>query len=124
MNEQEVMDWMREQLGDGSNAEVSALGMMMADIGEFGFDAWLSLPCISIVDGYAETTASVFETLHDQYKFAFEEQQMLRDASIETSSEIDPAESIKLLCEGVIETFSSMSCYLELRSMANAHYNK
>jgi hypothetical protein len=55
------MDWMESYL-DGTKAETSALGMIKADIVEYGFDTWLEMPPETIIECYLQVSKRFLRT--------------------------------------------------------------
>ena len=61
------MEWMEKYL-DGTKAEQTALGMIKMDISEHGFENWLNLPAIPIVEWYIKATEEVAEFDAEAFK--------------------------------------------------------
>ena len=119
MKEQEVMDWMERYL-DGTKAETSALGMIKADIREFGFDTWLELPPETIIATYLEVSEEISQELVDSFATMFTQEQDLEDLGIEQNFTLDPTECVTAMRNGMTDIMRSLLCYVDVQRMANA----
>lgn len=123
MSENEIMHWMEEFLSE-TGAELSALGMIRADIEEFGFESWLDLSSEFVIDSYYEVTEAVVDQVCDRFQFLFEEQTMLKEADISPEHTFDPVEAMYGVKEGFMGTFASMRHYVETQRLAKESYKK
>lgn len=123
MSEAEIMFWMDEFLSE-TPSEVSALGMIRADIEEFGFETWLDLPAEFVIESYYEVTEAVLNQVCDRFQFLFEEQSMLRDADISIENSFEPIEAMYGVRDGFMGTMESMKHYVETQRIAKESYKK
>lgn len=123
MTEHEVMEWMEKYL-DGTKVEITALGMIKADIDEHGFENWLNMPAIPIVEWYLQTTNEVATQLVSDYKMMLEQEKELDELGISQSLKLDPVQSMDAFKNGVVEVFQSLLVYLTTQEMANAYYGE
>jgi hypothetical protein len=123
MTEQQVMEWMEEYL-DGTKVEATALGMIKADIDEHGFENWLNMPAIPIVEWYLQTTNEVATQLVSDYKMMLDQEKELDELGISQSLKLDPVQSMDAFKNGVVEVFESLLVYLTTQEMANAYYGE
>lgn len=121
MTKIEVIDWMREYL-DGDSAKQSAFGMIMQDIGEFGFEQWLELPAEVIVASYVEVTEEVSKELVRDLGNLLSQEDELAELGVEQSMRIETLESIEGFREGMMSIMRSLLSYLEVREQAQALY--
>jgi hypothetical protein len=117
------MEWMDEYL-DGTKAEQTALGMIKADIGEYGFEQWLELPAIPIVEWYTQATEEVASQLVDDFKTMISQEHELDELGIEQTMKLDSVESISAFKDGVMDVLKSLLIYLTVQEMASAYYEK
>lgn len=113
-----------EEFLSETGAEISALGMIKADIDEFGFESWLDLSSEFVIDSYYEVTEAVVDHVCDRFQFLFEEQVMLKDAAISIEHTFDPVEAMYGVKEGFMGTFASMRHYVETQRIAKESYKK
>ena len=123
MTQQEIMEWMEEYL-DGTKPEQTALGMIKADIGEYGFERWLELPAIPIVEWYTQATDEVAAQLVDDFKTLITQERELDELGVEQSMRLDSVESICAFKDGVMDVLKSLLIYLTVQEMASAYYEK
>lgn len=123
MTEQQVMEWMEDYL-DGTKVEATALGMIKADIDEHGFENWLNMPAIPIVEWYLQTTREVATQLVHDYKNMLDQEKELDELGISQSLKLDPVQSMEAFKNGVVEVFQSLLVYLTTQEMANAYYGE
>ena len=118
MTEKEVMEWMTKYL-DGTNAQKSALGMIRADIMDYGFQGFLDMPPESVIASYMEVTEEISQELVESFKTLFTQEQDIADLGIEQSMRLDPAESVIAMRNGMTDIIRSMYFYVEVQRMAN-----
>lgn len=123
MTEQQVMEWMEDYL-DGTKVELTALGMIKTDIAEHGFENWLHMPAIPIVEWYLETTNEVATQLVQDYKTMLDQEKELDELGIKQSMKLDPVQSMGAFKDGVLEVFESLLLYLTVQEMASAYYGE
>mgnify|MGYP003132229610 CR=1 FL=1 len=123
MTQKKVMEWMEKYL-DGTKAEQTALGMIKADIGEHGFDNWLELPAIPIVEWYISATEEVADQLISDYNSIKGVESIIGEAGIGQSYALDDEESLIAFKEGIMDIMNSMLIYLTTQEMAKAYYEK
>jgi len=121
MTQEQVMEWMEEYL-DGAKAEQTALGMIKMDIAEHGFENWLSLPAIPIVEWYIKATEEVADQLVDDYKSIKGVEDIIGEAGIGQSYALREPESLVAFKDGIMDVMNSMLIYLTTQEMANAYY--
>ena len=119
MTEQEVMEWMESYLV-GTKAETSALGMIKADIREFGFDTWLEMPPETIIHTYLEVSEEISQELVDSFTTMFSQEQDLEDLGIEQNFTLDPTECVTAMRNGMTDIMRSLLHYVDVQRMANA----
>lgn len=117
------MEWMEDYL-DGTKVELTALGMIKADIAEHGFENWLHMPAIPIVEWYLETTNEVATQLVNDYKTMLDQEKELDELGIKQSMKLDPVQSMDAFKGGVLEVFESLLLYLTVQEMASAYYGE
>lgn len=122
MTEKQVMEWMEGYL-DGTKVEVTALGMIKTDIDEHGFENWLVMPAIPIVEWYLQTTNEVATQLVNDYKMMLDQEKEIDELGIKQSMKLDPVQSMDAFKNGVVEVFQSLLVYLTTQEMANAYYH-
>jgi len=113
-----------EKYLDGTKAEQTALGMIKADIGEHGFDNWLELPAIPIVEWYISATEEVADQLISDYNSIKGVESIIGEAGIGQSYALDDEESLIAFKEGIMDIMNSMLIYLTTQEMAKAYYEK
>ncbi len=118
MTEQEVIDWMESYL-DGTKAETSALGMIKADIIEYGFDTWLDMPPETIIECYLQVSEEISQDLIDSFTTMFSQQKDLEDLGIEQTFTLDPAECVAAMRNGMTDIMRSLLHYIDVQRMAN-----
>lgn len=117
------MEWMEKYL-DGTKAEQTALGMIKIDIAEHGFENWLNLPAIPIVEWYVSATEEVADQLIEDYQSIKGVEEIIGEANIGQSHALKEPESLVAFKDGVMDVMSSMLIYLTTQEMANAYYAK
>lgn len=123
MTQEEVIQWMKEHL-DGTKAEQTALGMILNDIDEHGFENWLDLPAIPIVEWYMEATNEVAAQLVEDFKSMLSFEDGLDELGIEQSLRLDPVSAMGGFKDGVMDIMKSLLIYLITQEMANAYYGE
>ena len=123
MTEQQVMEWMERYL-NATKVELTALGMIKADIDEHGFENWLNLPAIPIVEWYLQTTNEVATQLVHDYKTMLDQEKELDELGIKQSMRLDPVQSMDAFKSGVLDVFESLLLYLTVQEMASAYYGE
>lgn len=121
MTKLEVIEWMRENL-DETPSDKSAFGMIMQDIGEFGFEAWLHIPSEAIVGSYIEVTEEVSMEMIKDIGNLISQEKELDELGIEQSMKIETLESISGMRDGMMDIMHSMLTYLQLRRQAQTLY--
>lgn len=119
MTQQEVMEWMEGYL-EGTKAETSALGMIKADIREFGFDTFLELPPETIIHTYLEVSEEISQELVDSFATMFAQEQDLEDLGIDQNFTLDPTECVTAMRNGMTDIMRSLLHYVDAQRMANA----
>lgn len=123
MTEAQVISWMQESVEDGPKYEYTALGFIMADIDEFGFDGWLMLDHETIIDSFLETTDAVSSALLSDYRTIISQEQDLEELGIEQSLKLNTSGLIEALNDGLLDVFRSMRHYFHLQTQAKFYYN-
>lgn len=118
MTEQEVIKWMEERL-DGTNAERSALGMIMADVEEHGFDSFLDIPPETVIADYISVSDKVTQEVVDDFKAMFEQEQQLDSWGVEQSLRLNAPASLAAMRDGMTDIMQSLFHYIETQRMAN-----
>ena len=113
-----------EEYLDGTKVELTALGMIKVDIEEHGFENWLEMPAIPIVEWYVQNTTELAEQLVFDYKNMLNQEQTLDELGIGQSLKLDPVESMDSFKNGVVEVMESLLLYLTVQEMASAYYGK
>lgn len=121
MTKLEVIEWMRENL-DETPSDKSAFGMIMQDIGEFGFEAWLQIPSEAIVGSYIEVTEEVSMEMIKDIGNLISQEKELDELGIEQSMKIETLESISGMRDGMMDIMHSMLTYLQVRRQAQTLY--
>jgi len=123
MTEQEVIEWIENYL-DATNPELTAKGMILNDIKEYSFEAWLDMPDIVAVQEYLEATEEVAKELVKDYKNMLAQEQELDEMGIMQTLKIDPVQSMDAFRGGVMDVFRSLLIYLQVKEQANALYQE
>tara|TARA_Y100000015_G_C2363374_1_gene76328 strand:- start:266 stop:646 length:381 start_codon:yes stop_codon:yes gene_type:complete len=121
MTQEQVMEWMEKYL-DGTKAEQTALGMIQIDIAEHGFENWLRLPAIPIVEWYVSATSEVADQLIEDYQSIKGVEDIIGEAGIGQSYKLKEPASLVAFKNGVMDVVQSMLIYLTTQEMANAYY--
>lgn len=109
---------------NGTKVELTALGMIKADIDEHGFENWLHMPAIPIVEWYLQTTNEVATQLVGDYEIMLNQEKELDEMGVQQSMKLDPVQSMAAFASGVIEVFESLLLYLTVQEMASAYYGE
>lgn len=123
MTEQEVMSWMEEYL-DGTKAEKSALGMIRADIMEYGFLTFLTLPPEVVISSYMEVSEEISQELIDSFKTLFAQEKELDELGIGQTMKLDPGETVTAMRNGMTDIMRSLYKYIETQRMAEALFEE
>ena len=123
MTEQQVIEWMEGYL-DGTKTELTALGMIKSDINEYGFQAWLDMPSIPIVESYLQATEEVATQLVEDFKAMKQVERELDDVGIEQTFVLDPESSMEAFKDGMVDIIKSLMIYLVTQEMASAYYGE
>ena len=115
------MEWMEKYL-DGTKAEQTALGMIQIDIAEHGFENWLKLPAISIVEWYVTAIEEVADQLIEDYQSIKDVEDIIGQAGIGQSYKLKEPASLVAFKDGTMDVVNSMLIYLTTQEMANAYY--
>jgi|TARA_R100001129_G_scaffold53873_1_gene37007 hypothetical protein len=115
------MEWMENYL-DGTKAEQTALGMIKIDIAEHGFENWLNLPAIPIVEWYVTSTEEVADQLIEDYRSVKGVEDIIGDSGIGQSYRLKEPESLVAFKDGIMDIVNSMLIYLTTQEMASAYY--
>ena len=115
------MEWMEGYL-DGTKAEQTALGMIQIDIAEHGFENWLRLPAIPIVEWYVSSTEEVANQLIEDYRSIQGIEDVIGKSGIGQSYKLKEPESLVAFKDGIMDIVNSMLIYLTTQEMANAYY--
>ena len=115
MTERQAIDWMCESLSE-TQEQVTALGMIMQDIDEFGFDGWLSLDSDRVVEMYIELTDSISDTLMSDFRTMLNQEKELDDLGIGQTMKIDAPEAMDAYRRGMIDIMRSLLHYLRAQN--------
>ena len=121
MTQEQVMEWMEKYL-DGTKAEQTALGMIKIDIEEHGFENWLKLPAIPIVEWYVTAIEEVADQLVEDYQSIKGVEDIIGQAGIGQSYKLKEPASLVAFKNGTMDVVNSMLIYLTTQEMANAYY--
>ena len=121
MTQEQVMEWMHKYL-DGTQTEQAALKMIKLDISEHGFENWLNLPAIPIVEWYIEAIDEVTDGLVEDYRTVKGVEDIIGKAGIGQSMLLEDTESLLAFKNGVMDAVNSLLIYLTTQEMANAYY--
>ena len=121
MTEPEVIKWMSEYL-DGSNDRKAALGMIMQDIKEYGFENWLEMPAEAVVSCYIDITEELMDELVSDFKLMLAQEDELDSLGLEQSMRIDAGESLEAFKDGTLDVLRSLLLYLETQIQAQGLY--
>jgi hypothetical protein len=117
------MEWMTKYL-DGTKSEQTALGMILLDIDEHGFDNWIDMPAIPIVEWYVKATEEVADQLIQDYSTIKGVEDIIGRANIGQSYALKEPESLVAFKDGVMDIMNSMLIYLTTQEMARAYYGE
>jgi len=118
MTEQEVMKWMETYL-EATMPERTALGMIRADIDEYGFDAFLELPPETIIESYLVVADEVTQDAVDDFKALLSQEMELDELGLEQSFRLNPSESMQAMKNGMTDIMKSLMLYIDAQRMAN-----
>jgi|TARA_R100000479_G_scaffold146138_1_gene81565 hypothetical protein len=118
MTEQEVMEWMEGYL-EATMPKRTALGMIKADIKEYGFDTFLELPPETIIESYLFVADEVTQDAVDDFKALLSQERELDDLGLEQSFRLNPSESMQAMKNGMTDIMKSLMLYIEVQRMAN-----
>lgn len=118
MTEQEVMKWMETYL-EATMPERTALGMIKADIDEYGFDAFLELPPETIIESYLVVADEVTQDAVDDFKALLSQETELDELGLEQSFRLNPSESMQAMKNGMTDIMKSLMLYIDAQRMAN-----
>lgn len=121
MTEAKVITWMSEYL-DGGNDRKSALGMIMQDINEYGFETWLEMPAEAVVSCYLDITEELMDELVTDFKTMLAQEDELASLGLEQSMRIDAGESLESFKDGTIDILRSLLLYIQTQRQAQALY--
>lgn len=111
MTEAQAIEWMQEEMTD-SQPQVTALGMILQDIKEYGFDAWVDLPPDFIVNAYISITDDISETMMSDFRLMLSQEKELDDLGIGQTMKIDPSEALCAFRKGMLDIMRSLLCYI------------
>ena len=117
------MEWMEEYL-DGTKSEQTALGMILLDIDEHGFDNWIDMPAIPIVERYVQATEEVADQLVQDYSTIKDVEDIIGEAGIGQSYALKEPQSLIAFKDGIMDVMNSMLIYLTTQEMARAYYGE
>ena len=118
MTEQEVMNWMETYL-EATMPERTALGMIKADIDEYGFDTFLELPPETIIESYLVVADEVTQDAVDDFKALLSQEMELDELGLEQSFRLNPSESMQAMKNGMTDIMKSLMLYIDTQRMAN-----
>jgi len=107
---------------DGSNDRKAALGMIMQDIKEYGFEDWLEMPAEAVVSCYIDITEELMNELVSDFKLMLAQEDELASLGLEQSMRIDAAESLEAFKDGTLDVLRSLLLYLETQIQAQGLY--
>jgi len=126
MTEAEVIELIHDQLegptGDGTDIELTALGMICADIEEFGFEAWMNMPPHKVVEGHIEATQHVAEDLLEDLEAMLKQEKELEVMGVNQSMRIDTIKAVSAVGDGLISVMKSMVLYFATQELARLNY--
>lgn len=117
------MEWMHEHL-DQTKTGKTALGMILLDIQELGFETWLRCPAIGVVEWYTKATEEVSDQLIKDYTTVSDIEDIIGEAGIRQSTRLNHTESLIAFKNGVMDVMNSMLTYLRTQEMAKAYYGE
>ena len=117
------MEWMTKYL-DGTKSEQTALGMILLDIDEHGFDNWIDMPAIPIVEWYVQATEEVADQLVQDYSTIKDVEDIIGEAGIDQSYALKEPQSLIAFKDGIMDVMQSMLTYLTTQEMARAYYGE
>lgn len=123
MTQEQVVEWMTKYL-DGTKAEQTALGMILLDIDEHGFDNWIDMPAIPIVEWYVQATEEVADQLVQDYSTIKGVEDIIGEAGIGQSYALKEPQSLIAFKDGIMDVMQSMLIYLTTQEMARAYYGE
>jgi len=120
MREIEFIRFIENQLSemDGSNVALTALGMIEADISEYGFEPWANMPAVKVVEGHLEATEVVAEDLLEDIETMIGQEKQIESLGVEQSMRIDTIEVLKGFSSGLIDVFKSLILYFLAQEQA------
>ena len=112
------MKWMETYL-EATMPERTALGMIKADIDEYGFDAFLELPPETIIESYLVVADEVTQDAVDDFKALLSQETELDELGLEQSFRLNPSESMQAMKNGMTDIMKSLMLYIDAQRMAN-----
>lgn len=126
MTQQEVIESIHVMLDDpidgGTNEELTALGMICADIEEFGFEAWLDMPAIKVVESHIEATEAVAEDMLEDLETLINQESEIESLGVAQTMRIDTLNVAEGLKEGLMGVMKAMLLYLNTQEFAKINY--
>jgi len=126
MTQQEVIESIHVMLDDpidgGTNEELTALGMICADIEEFGFKAWLDMPAIKVVQSHIEATEAVAEDMLEDLEALINQESEIESLGVGQTMRIDTLNVAEGLKEGLMGVMKAMLLYLNTQEFAKINY--
>ncbi len=111
MTEAQAIEWMQGEMTE-NEPQISALGMILQDIKEYGFDAWVDLPPDFIVNAYISITDDVSETMMGDFRLMLSQERELDELGIGQTMKIDPGDALSAFRKGMLDIMRSLLCYI------------
>lgn len=122
MTQAEIIDLIITQLEDidGSNIALTASGMICADLEEFGFDAWVNMPAVKVVESHLEATEAVAEDLLEDIEAMISQEKQLDSLGVDQSMRIDTMQVLIGFKGGIMDIFRSLVLYFASQEQAKS----
>ncbi len=115
MTKQQAIEWMYESLTD-TQPQITALGLIIQDIEEFGFEGWLNLEPHKVVDMYIELSDDISEGLMSDFRTMLNQEKELDELGIGQSMKIDAPGAMDAYRRGMIDIMRSLLHYLQTQN--------
>lgn len=122
MTENELIEWMTDYL-DGDKVRQSALGMIMADVNQYGVQGFLDMPPETIISEYLVVTDELTQEAVEDFRALFNQEIELSELGVEQSFRINVPQTFSLFRDAMTDIMKSLLLYIEVQRMANAQYN-
>lgn len=118
MKKHEIIEYIHVCLEDPiekSNVDLTALGMICADIEEFGFEKWIHLSPQEIVQMHIDATSDVADDTLEDLAAIISQEKELDVLGIDQSMRVEIMPAMISFKNGMIEVMRSLERYFEMQ---------